>query len=119
MINNNFHLMTKVTLKAIEDLLDKKFDVKLKPINDRIETVSTKLETVSTKLETVSTKLETVSTKLEAVAETASNHTVQLDGIAKDVKTLIEANTVNNYRLDRLEKWGVKTGEKTGVKLQF
>ena len=97
--------MTKVTLKAIEDLLDKKFDVKLKPINDRIETVST--------------KLETVSTKLEAVAETASNHTVQLDGIAKDVKTLIEANTVNNYRLDRLEKWGVKTGEKTGVKLQF
>ena len=136
--------MAEVTLKAIENLLDKKldekFDARLKPVNDKLETlstqvetvsvkqetlstkveaISTKLETVSTKLEAVSSKVETVSTKLEAVAETVSKHTDQLDGIAKDVKILLEAKTVNNYRLDRLEEWGVKVGDHLNIKLGF
>lgn len=80
--------MSEVTLKAIEELMDRmlddKFDGKLKPIK-----------------------------------ETLDQHTTALDGLVKDVKTLVDEKTVNTGRLDRLEKWGQKVGPKVGIQLEF
>lgn len=63
-------------------------------------------------------KLEPINTKLLAIEETVSNHTTLLDGITKDVKTLIDEKIITTSRLDRLEDWGQKAGKKLEIKLE-
>ena len=63
--------------------------------------------------------LEPINTKLSAIEETVSKHTEKLDGIAKGVKTLMDDKTVSNKRLDNLEEWGGKVGNKMNIKLEL
>lgn len=82
--------MAEVTLKAIEELLDLKLDEKLDKKLDE---------------------------KLAPIIKIQEQHTAQLGAIAKDVKNLLDDKTVANRRLERLENWGEKVGQKTGVEL--
>lgn len=84
--------MSEVTLKAIEQLLDLKLDEKLDKKLDE---------------------------KLAPISKIQVQHSGQLDGIAKDVKTLLEEKPVTGRRLDRLENWGEKVGLDTGIKLEL
>jgi len=65
------------------------------------------------------TKLEPINTKLAAVEETLSQHTAALDGLAKDVKTLLDEKTTTTHRIERIEKWAQPVGEKLGIKLEL
>ena len=76
--------MSEVTLKAIEDLLDDKFDKKLEPIKKILD-----------------------------------QHTTALDTLLTERKNKGEAKIVLGERIDRLEKWGVKAGEKLEIKLEL
>ena len=87
--------MPELTLKAIEELLDIKLDEKL------------------------DSKLEPINVQLSAIQETVSQHTTMLDGLAKDVKTLLDEKTITEHRFERLEGWGQKVGKKLEVKLEL
>ena len=78
-----------------------------------IEKIAKTVETV------VKQELEPIKVTLKEHTETLNKHTSQLDGLAKDVKTLLDHKTVSDYRLDSLEEWGVKTSDKTGVRLHL
>ncbi len=78
-----------------------------------IEKIAKTVETI------VKQELEPIKITLNEHTKALNKHTSQLDALAEDVKTLLEAKTVNNFRLDRLEEWGVKTGEKTCVRLEL
>ena len=67
----------------------------------------------------VKQELEPVNFKLATIEDTVSKHTTQLDGIAKDVKTLMDHKTVTDHLFERPEKWGVKVGEKVDMKLEL
>lgn len=88
--------MTKVTLEAIENLLDLKLEEKLEKKLD-----------------------EKLDQKLKPIHETLNQHSVLLDTIARSVKNLEEEMVVSNSRVDRLENWGVKVGNKVNIKLEF
>ena len=62
---------------------------------------------------------EKLDKKLEPIQKILNNHSTQLDAIAKDVKTLMDEKTVTTGRLDTLETWGQKVGEKVEVKLEL
>lgn len=87
--------MPEVNLKAIEDLLDRKLDEKLDG------------------------KLEPINIQLNAIQETVAHHTNMLDGLAKDVKTLLDEKTITEHRFERLEDWGQKAGKKIEIKLEL
>jgi DNA-binding transcriptional MerR regulator len=87
--------MAEVTLKAIKQLLDAKLDQKL------------------------DAKLEPITIKLAAIEETLSQHTTMLDGLAKDVKTLLDDKVITMHRFERLEHWAQQVGEKLGIKLEL
>ena len=84
--------MTQITLEAIENLLDVKLEEKLEQ------------------------KLEQ---KLQPIRQTLGEHSVMLDLIARSVKNLEEGLSVTNSRVDRLENWAGKVGNKVKIKLEF
>ena len=110
--------MSEITLRAIEQLLDKtlddKFDEKLKPIRTDISGIRTGLALLAT-----SEELSNVSTRLTTIEGILNQHTTTLDAIAKDVPLLVDEKTIAAARLDRLEKWAQQVGEKIGVKLDL
>jgi hypothetical protein len=57
--------------------------------------------------------------RLTTVETTLANHTTTLDGLAKDVKKLLDEKTVSVARFDRLEHWAQLVGEKVGLKLEL
>lgn len=63
-------------------------------------------------------KLEPINTKLAAIEETVSSHTASLDAIAKDVKVLLQAKIVSEYRLEKIEHWAQQVGDKVGIRLE-
>jgi Tat protein secretion system quality control protein TatD with DNase activity len=95
--------MPEITLSAIEQLLDKQ----LKPIKTVMASLATSQE------------LTEIKTTQAGVAATVGVHTTLLDGIAKDVKTLLDEKTIAAARLARLEKWAQQAGEKIGIKLDL
>jgi response regulator RpfG family c-di-GMP phosphodiesterase len=64
-------------------------------------------------------KLEPINTKLAAVEETLSQHTAALDGLARDVKTVLDEKTTTAHRVERIEQWTQPVGEKLGIKLEL
>ena len=57
--------------------------------------------------------------RLTTVETTLASHTTTLDGLAKDVKKLLDEKTVSVARFDRLEHWAQLVGEKVGLKLEL
>ncbi len=86
--------MAELTLKAIEDLLD-------------------------TKLEPIDTKLSAIEETVTAHTATLASHTDTLDAVAKDIKVLLQAKVVTEYRLERMEHWAAQVGNKLGIKLEL
>ena len=58
---------------------------------------------------------ETVS----EIKRTVDSHTAALDGLAKDVKTLLGEKAVSAARFERLEKWAQQVGQKLDIKLEL
>jgi len=67
----------------------------------------------------IKSELEPINDRLSALEESSLNHTKALDSIGKDVKALLAAKVVSEYRLERIEHWAKKAGEKIGVELEF
>ncbi len=86
--------MSNVPLDEVVELLKMEF----KPIHER---------------------LDKIDGDIVQIKQTLDRHGNQLDGLAKDVKTLLDGQTVSNYRHDRTENWAQKAGEKIGVKLEL
>jgi hypothetical protein len=53
------------------------------------------------------------------IKQTLDSHTAALDGLAKDVKTLLEEKTVTADRVGRLENWAHNVAPKVSVKLEL
>jgi hypothetical protein len=85
--------MSEITLKAIEQLLDKKFTEELKPIRADISGLKTDISSVKTDVAGIRTgvallatseELDAVSTRLTTIEGILNNHTTTLDAIVKD-----------------------------------
>lgn len=55
--------------------------------------------------------------KLEPVIKTQKQHTAALAQLMTEKKAKDDSKTVTGDRLDNLEEWGQKVGDKVGVKL--
>jgi ABC-type transporter Mla subunit MlaD len=86
--------MSELTLSAMEQLLDTKLDEKL---DDKLQPVKDVIATLAT-----SEELAGVTARLTAIEQTLTQHTSALDGLVKDVKTLVDEKTIAAARLDRL-----------------
>ena len=64
-------------------------------------------------------ELKPININLAAIEETVNNHTTVLDGLAKDVKKLLDDKTVSAARFDRLEHWAQLVGQKLDIKLEL
>ena len=104
--------MSEITLKAIEQLLDKKFEEKLKPLDGKADRTAV---LVANLVEDFHEVPET----LKAIQQTLNSHTTMLDSLATDVKKVLDEKTISAARFDRLEKWAQQVGEKVGVKLEL
>jgi hypothetical protein len=62
---------------------------------------------------------EKFDVKLAPIQKTLGQHTTMLDGLAKDVKKVLDEKTVTEHRLERLEDWGQKVGKKLEIKLEL
>lgn len=109
--------MSEITLKAIEQLLDKKlddkFDEKLKPIKDDISGIRTGLALLAT-----SEELATVSTRLSTIGEILNQHTTTLDAIVKDTSNWNTEMIVMRDRMKRYEDALKLVGQKLNLDLQ-
>lgn len=63
-------------------------------------------------------ELNPIKTRLDSVEKTLARHTTLLDGIARDVKILKDEKTIAAYRLDHLEHWAQRGGQKLGIELE-
>ena len=104
--------MSEISLKAIEQLLDKKFEEQLKPLDGKADRTAV---LVANLVE----DFHEVPATLKAIQQTLSSHTTLLDGLATDVKKVLDEKTLAAARFDRLEKWAQLAGEKIGVKLEL
>jgi hypothetical protein len=57
--------------------------------------------------------------RLATVETTLASHTTTLDGLAKDVRKVLDEKTVSVARFDRLEHWAQLVGQKLGIKLEL
>ena len=62
---------------------------------------------------------EKLDKKLEPIKATVNSNAAVLDGLAKDVKKLLDEKTITVYRFERLENWGQKVGKKLDIKLEL
>ena len=62
---------------------------------------------------------EKLDAKLAPIQKTLNQHTTMLDGLAKDVKTLLDEKTITVHRFERLEHWAQQVGQKLGIKLDL
>ncbi len=62
---------------------------------------------------------EKFDAKLAPIQATLNRHTTMLDGLAKDVKTLLDEKTITVHRFERLEQWAQQVGQKLGIKLEL
>lgn len=52
-------------------------------------------------------------------SEILNRHTTALDGLAKDVKTLLDEKAITMHRFERLEHWAQQVGQHLGIKLEL
>jgi DNA repair ATPase RecN len=78
-----------------------------------------KIDKILTLAVNTSEDVKDIKARLASIEETVRSHSTQLDGIAKDVKTLLEEKTISSARLERLEHWAQQVGEKVGVRLDL
>ena len=109
--------MSEVTLKAIEQMFDKKlddkFDEKLKPIKADISGIRTGLTLLAT-----SEELSSVSTRLTTIEGILNQHTATLDAIVKDTSNWNTEMIVMRERMKRYEDALKLVGQKLGLDLQ-
>ena len=86
--------MSELTLKAIEHLLDTKF-------------------------QSTSEELAEIKTDLAGMKTTLASHTTSLDQLLTAKKNKADENTVSADRFDRLEHWAQLVGQKLDIKLKL
>jgi hypothetical protein len=67
----------------------------------------------------LSEELKPINTRLDTIEKTLNHHTTILDGLAKDVKTLLDGKAITDHRFERLEHWAQQVGQKLGIKLEL
>ena len=61
---------------------------------------------------------EKLDKKLDPIIALQKQHTTALANIATDVKVLLQAKIVSEYRLEKIEHWAEQVGDKLGIKLE-
>jgi len=119
--------MSEITLKAIEQLLDKKFTEELKPIRADISGLKTDIFRVKTDVAGIRTgvallatseELGAVSTRLTTIEGILNNHTTTLDAIVKDTSNWNTEMVVMRERMKRYEDALKLVGQKLNLDLQ-
>jgi hypothetical protein len=64
-------------------------------------------------------ELKPIKATLAEHTKILNTHTAALDGLAKDVKILLDDKTVSAARFDRLEHWAQLVGQKLDIKLEL
>ena len=82
-------------------------------------TTEQKIDKILTLTVNTSEDVKDLTTRLTAVEENQATHSTVLNGIAKDVKTLLDEKTIYAARFDRLEHWAQQVGTKIGIKLEL
>ncbi|MEK7161300.1 MAG: hypothetical protein AAB729_01265 [Patescibacteria group bacterium] len=100
--------MSEVTLKAIENLLDKK----LKPLDGKADRTAV---LVTNLME----DLHEVPATLKSIVRTLDSHTAVLEQLLTKKKTKDEETVISAERFDRLEHWAFQVGKKLGIKLEL
>ena len=88
----NFSPMSELTLKAIEQLLDKK-----------LESIESTVAKTAALVANLVEDVREIKTDLKAVRTTVDSHTGSLDAIAKDVKDWNQEMTLMRGRMERYE----------------
>ena len=109
--------MSEITLKAIEQLLDKqldtKFDEKLKPIKADISGMRTGLALLATQ-----ESVNDLAARLSTVEGILNQHTTTLDAIVKDTSNWNTEMIVMRERMKRYEDALKLVGQKLNLDLQ-
>jgi hypothetical protein len=69
--------------------------------------------------ELLKTELKPINETLAQHTELLNKHTTMLDGLATDVKTLLDEKTITVHRFERLEHWAQQVGQELGIKLEL
>jgi hypothetical protein len=67
----------------------------------------------------LSEELKPIDTRLDTIEKTLNRHTTILDGLSKDVKTLLDEKAITMHRFERLEHWAQQVGQQLGIKLEM
>ena len=102
--------MSELTLKAIEHLLDTKFQ----SIKAEIAAIKTGMTHLAT-----SEELAEIKTDLAGMKTTLASHTTSLDKLLTAKKNKADEKTVSSERFDRLEHWAQLVGQKLDIKLKL
>ncbi len=106
--------MSEITLKAIEKLLDEKFNKQISPIHGEIRGIKTGMSNLATNGE-----LQAFSSRFDSIESTLTAHTAALEQLLTEKKNRDEEKIVNAERFERLEHWAVLAGKKLGIKLEL
>jgi hypothetical protein len=82
-------------------------------------TTEQKIDKILTLAIDTSEDVKDVKMRLTNLENTVNSHTATLDGLAKDVKRVLDEKTVSAARFDRLEKWAQLVGQKLDIKLEL
>lgn len=76
-------------------------------------------EVIREELKPINAKVDSLDDRLSSVENTLNRHTTMLDGLAKDVKTLLDEKAITMHRFERLEHWAEQVGQQLGIKLEL
>jgi hypothetical protein len=65
------------------------------------------------------TEFKPINETLAQHTQLLNKHTAMLDGLAMDVKILLDEKIITAHRFERLEHWAQQVGQKLGIKLEL
>lgn len=94
-------MMDHELLSAISEMMDTKLDVKLRPIEERLDKIETRLDAMDSRFDKVEARLDNVDTQLaEIKATTDKNYLIVEEFFVRQQ----EANTAITDKIDFLEE---------------
>ena len=94
-------------LQAISDLMDKKFDERLSPINNRLDKMDSRFETIESRLDKMDSRFEAIESRLDKMESEISAIKIGQAELRKDMKEL-KLKVNETYEL-ALDAWGQST----------
>ncbi len=94
-------------LQAMSNMLDKKFDEKLTPINSRLDNMDSRLDNMDSRLDSMSSRLEKLEADTSALKAGQNRIIEKQRELRKDIKQL-DDKVADTYQL-ALDAWGTST----------